>query len=513
MMSYDVIVIGAGNAGLSAAATLAIEGKRVLVLEKHNIPGGCGTSFRRGRFEFEVALHQLSQMGSPEKPGPLRQIFKEYGIESSIDWIEIEDLYKVILPGRFELALPADKEKSIKALSKQFPEQEKQIKEYYKLVWGLCEEYFELLQASNNKQPKEGLGFELKKLATRALFGTKFPLLSQYAMKTSQEVLDELFDNKEIQLCVNAYWSFMGMPPARLPFTILAACTYLYIVDKPYYLRGGSQVMSQALTEVIHKNGGEVRFNCGAKKLILDKSKVVGVVTDNDEEIKAKRVLSNISPIHTYINLLEPDEIPEEAVDYLKSYKVGCSAFTCFIGLDCPPEELGFKSSFNLIYPEVDVNKGFASAYELEMKQDPMVLTCYTVDDPQVSPKGTSVVSAVTLKYAEPWVDLSMDQYYDKKFECANVLVDRITEQFPGFRDHIEEIEVATPLTHMRYLHHPGGAIYGFEQDVKSTGFFYPEDSKIEGLEFASGWVRICGFGPNYILGNRLAKRLIGEGI
>ena len=54
MENYDVIVIGAGNGGLACAATLSEKGKKVIVFEKHNIPGGCGTSFRRGRFEFQV---------------------------------------------------------------------------------------------------------------------------------------------------------------------------------------------------------------------------------------------------------------------------------------------------------------------------------------------------------------------------------------------------------------------------------------------------------------------------
>ena len=53
---WDVVVIGAGNAGLTCAATLARAGKRTLLLEQHNVPGGCGTSFARGRFEFEVAF-------------------------------------------------------------------------------------------------------------------------------------------------------------------------------------------------------------------------------------------------------------------------------------------------------------------------------------------------------------------------------------------------------------------------------------------------------------------------
>ena len=61
--NYDVIVIGAGNGGLSAALTVLTKGKTCLVLEKHNIPGGFATSFVRGRFEFEASLHQFNGIG------------------------------------------------------------------------------------------------------------------------------------------------------------------------------------------------------------------------------------------------------------------------------------------------------------------------------------------------------------------------------------------------------------------------------------------------------------------
>ena len=55
----EIIIIGAGLGGLSAALDLARSGVRVLVLERHNLPGGFATSFKRGRFEFEPSLHEL----------------------------------------------------------------------------------------------------------------------------------------------------------------------------------------------------------------------------------------------------------------------------------------------------------------------------------------------------------------------------------------------------------------------------------------------------------------------
>jgi len=60
---FDAVVIGAGNGGLTAAATLAGKGMKTLILEQHNLPGGFATSFVRGRFEFEPSLHEISDFG------------------------------------------------------------------------------------------------------------------------------------------------------------------------------------------------------------------------------------------------------------------------------------------------------------------------------------------------------------------------------------------------------------------------------------------------------------------
>ena len=65
---YDVIVIGAGNGGLAAAAFTAKNGLKTLIVDKHNIPGGSATSFVRGRFEFETSLHELAAVGTDDNP-------------------------------------------------------------------------------------------------------------------------------------------------------------------------------------------------------------------------------------------------------------------------------------------------------------------------------------------------------------------------------------------------------------------------------------------------------------
>lgn len=505
---YDCIIIGGGNGGLASCATLAKEGKKVILFEKHNIPGGCGTSFRRGRFEFEVALHQLSSMGTKEKPGPLREQFRRYGIEDQIDWIEIKELFRVNFPDGTGVSLPADKEKCIEFLSKEFPSEKENIKRYFDVVYKFCSEAndFASKSAKSSKEPNA-----LKKGVMKFAFPKKYKTLANYGLKSTQEVLDEFFKDQKLQLALSAYWCFMGVPPKRFPFSILAKCTCFYLEDKPFYLKGTSMMMNQAIMDASIKMGATVKLNSGVKKIIVKNNEAIGVVLENGDKYYAKKIISNISPLHTYGALMDKEDVPESAREYLKPYTVGISALTCFIGLDCPPSEIGFKTSFTLNYKSMDANNDFKDAYKLLPENDPLVATCYTVDDESVSPKGTSVITAGVLKYATEWEKLTAEQYYEAKYEAGKRIVDRLEEMYPGFKSHIEEMEIATPLTHMRYLNHPGGAIYGYEQDLNQSVFFFPSESKVKNLEFASGWVNACGFGPNYMYADKVALKVAKE--
>ena len=93
---YDVVVIGGALAGMSCAMKLASEGKSVLVLERHNLPGGIATSFVRQGVEMEATLHEMMSIGPKEEPLFIREYLDEMGVD--IDWLRVPEAYRLSSP-------------------------------------------------------------------------------------------------------------------------------------------------------------------------------------------------------------------------------------------------------------------------------------------------------------------------------------------------------------------------------------------------------------------------------
>ena len=135
---YDIVVVGAGNAGLSAALHCACEGKKVLLIEQHNLPGGCATSFRRGRFEFEPSLHELCDIGSEDDPAEIRQMMMDYGVE--VDWSEVPDCFRIISKYSdgtpMDVSMPFGCEAFIDKMEYYVPGSREKMEEYFGIPEG-----------------------------------------------------------------------------------------------------------------------------------------------------------------------------------------------------------------------------------------------------------------------------------------------------------------------------------------------------------------------------------------
>jgi len=488
MPDYDVVVIGAGNGGLTAAAGLAKNGHNVLLLEKHNIPGGCATSFIRGRFEFEVALHQLSGLGFKDFPGPLRGVLTELGVIDKIDFIQQKNLYRIVVPGKMDINLKAERAAIEETLFEKFPAEKEGIKKFFDLVYAFSVEMISVLFMNDPEASAE-----------------KYPLFFKLALKDTQVILDEYLKDPYLQGAVSIYWGYAGLPPSKLSFMDFAIMLWAYIEMKPWHIKGGSQAMSNALCDAFINYGGQVRFNCGAKKINVKDGNVKSVITDDGDEISTSFIVSNAGPITTLIDLIGAENCPADEMKKLNTRSIGLSAFTVYMGFDCNPGDIGIDKATNFICSTVDSDHAYQKMKTLDDAEFSL-LTCYDVDDPDFSPAGACQASLVTLQYAEPWMSVPPAKYYDAKYRYAEKMIDLAQKVFPDIRKHIEEAEPATPITHMRYLGHPGGSIYGSDHFTRETSMFINSRSEISGLYFAGAWNGAGGFQPTLQSGASIAR-------
>lgn len=490
MTDYDVIVVGAGNAGLTAAATLARSGARTLLLERHNVPGGCATSFRRGRFEFEVALHQLSGVGTEGQPMTLREgLFRDLGIADTLEFIEEHELYRSVVPGQFDVTLPADWDGAIDALEAEFPGNRDRLAAFFELVkqvtvWQI---------AAMRGMPAEQID----------------PVLFKYGLRPTKDVLDEHFSDDRLKCALGVYWTYLGQPPSKLPFQDFALMLFAYLQFKPWHIRGGSQALSEALLDSYLAAGGEAWFNTGVAAVLTENGRAAGVRLDGGEQISARDVVSNASLPTTY-GMLEGIEVPTAVRSDLATRRIGVSGFLLHMGLDATAAELGFTTSTTFVNADTDDDRTYDAWRSFEPVRG-ICVSSYDVAPIGFAPAGATHVSVVTLQYADIWRDVAPSDYARTKFAYAQTLLDLCETVTPGIRDAIEEVDVATPLTVMHYLGHPGGAIYGYDQDATEGWLFRnsERDTGVPGLHLAGSWSGMGGFQPTLEAGARVARRIL----
>ena len=455
MTDCDAIVIGAGNGGLIAATTLASQGSKVLLLEQHNIPGGCATSFIRGRFEFEVSLHQGGAIGSKDNPGPVRLILDRLGVSDKITFLEEQHLYRSIVPGQMDVTLPADREETIQALQAQFPHERDAIRGFFDFLYGFLQQSDLFAISSQPDTARE-----------------KHPLFFKYALKTAPEVVDEFFRDPLLKMALLSYWSYQGSPPDELSFLDLAVIFFEFLENKPWHVVGGSQAVSSVLLDRFIELGGEVRFSCGAERILLSNGQVCGVVTEHGDEITTRTVISNASPYTTYFDMVGAEHAPAAALDTLRHKTPGYTFFVVYLGLDREPEELGIDVGVTFIHEDLDLNRIYAKSRTLE-DQGLVLFSSLDIPNPTISPPGCSQAALANVQFGDQWLRLPPEQYVTKKRQRAENMFKMVEQIHPALRSAVEEMEIASPLTFMRYLNHPGGANLGFEHTRRDFEWFY----------------------------------------
>jgi prolycopene isomerase len=112
----------------------------------------------------------------------------------------------------------------------------------------------------------------------------------------------------------------------------------------------------------------------------------------------------------------------------------------------------------------------------------------------------------------DSWLDMPPETYHENKFKLADKALDLLDRFYPNVREHIEEMEISTPITHMRYLGTPSGQIFGEGVNIKDliTNKLNAK-SPIEGLYFCGASIFYGGFHTTYLSGHAVSSLMLRE--
>ncbi len=498
MKDYDVVVIGAGLGGLSSAAFLAKAGKKVLLLERHYVPGGYASSFVRGRFEFEISLHELSGLGDESNPGPLWRMLNEVDVARRVEFLRIPEFYRCVLPD-VDFVVPIGRENFEEALAGYFPADADGIREFTDVMFTFTREALR----ANRVGMKMVMDHQ-----------EEFPTLLKYFGKSLEEVMGGFIKDERARTVLNVVCGYYCNPPSTLSFMTYALGTASYVRFGPWQIKGKSQALSQAFVDSIEDMGGEVWLRNGARSILVEGGRVRGVVAEDGTEILCPTVVSNANPYVTCLELVGRENTPDWYLRRLGAWSGGASTVNLYLGVDCPYQELGLEHHETFYSDGYDVDGNWWRMKRGEtMEPSDIAVTAYNSVDPDFSPPGTSSLVCTYIAFAEPWMKLPPSRYAETKERVAGRVLELAENVARGLRDHIEVVEVATPLTNMRYSRNVGGSIIGFDETFAGTGLVrMPAAGPLEGLYFSGAWVNIGGgYEPSLYSGFLTARKVLSD--
>lgn len=444
MGKYDVIVIGAGFGGLTAAAKLAKKGKSVCVFEASNELGGCAGRFKRQDYQFPVGA--TLGMGF-EQGGVLASLYEELGVPKPqlIDMAIIMDVHIQNETIRYW----KDKNKWYQELAKHFPQDYQQIIKFYEEIFKVGRLIDEIIDAQPVFPPRSAS--QLLKLLPLAngrtarlvpfLTQTVADRLHKFGLLDSQKFVQ--FLNGQL---IDSVQTTVENSPAFLGYAALQT-----FHKGAFSIEGGLATVAYDLADFIKKNDGDVK-----KKHVIEVVQKEGnhwkVVDQKGREFAANKIISNNSlhNVHgmlptTWRNKLRVKETKE-------SQQKAWGAFTLYIG--CKDLLLPKEMEDSLFHQ-------FIKDSSMPLSEgNQFLLSISSKDDDILAPKGKRAITISTHTIPDIWWDTK--KYDELKEYYMNSIVETINQRFPGFKSSIEVMLPGTPVTFQRFIQRRKGKVGGY---------------------------------------------------
>lgn len=504
---YDVVIIGSGLGGLSCGATLAKAGKKVLVLEQHELVGGCATCFKRKGMLVDAGLHEMD-LGS-EKTDMKHIIFKKLELLEKITLVPLPSAWSIkVLDSKSleseNFLIPHKDTK--KALIEYFPKDEKDIKSYFKKI---------NFQAKlNYKFPFDMSFFEFFFAPFHTLF---FLVLSAIRQRKVGTMLNALIKNPKLKKILNINLAYYHYDSFKFNWNYHSVAQTNYY-NQGVYIKGGSQSLSDALASIIKENNGDVKTRADVKEILLDKNKAVGVLykdlkDKNLKKILAKNVVANCDPRIVYEELLKTNT----KLQVKKNFEAKTSLLSVYMIFDTNLSQKFKSMDYSTFcvdkeYFDKPFDQNSEDMLALDIEKRIFVFVNYSKIDSGLSDRDDRYLGVITtISSYEEWDNLDENEYKAKKERVKKALEKRLDEFFPSIMSYCIHSELATPKTIQRYTRTKKGVPYGWDQNLE--GFFARTAFKskaVKNLYFASAFTFVGGgFTGALLSGYRTARKML----
>jgi phytoene dehydrogenase-like protein len=447
--NYDVIVIGAGLAGMTAANTLARSGHSVLLVEQHYKLGGLATWFhRKGGHIFDISLH-----GFPV--GMIKSCRRYWTTEIADSIVQLKHI-RFDNP-MFSLETTFTREDFTKLLTERF-----QVP--YENVKG----FFDAARAMSHLDDQS--------CTTRQLFEKFFP--------GRQDVTRLLMEPI-------TYANGSTLEDPALTYGIVFSN---FMSKGVYTFQGGSDRLIQLMRLEMRKNGVDLRASCEVQKIHTENRKITGI-TLGGQRIGCRAVVSNANLLGTIFGLVGEENFDKDFVEEARAVRLNNSSTQVYMALK-PGETLDENVCGDLLFSST------APEFRTDMLLNRTVTSrTYSFYYPRTRPghQRCYVVASTNANYAD-WSDLPATDYEASKQDLIETTLSAITKYVPDFREKLAYAEAATPKTFERYTKHWDGSSFGTKFEGLAVSRSLPE--QIAGLYHAgsvgiimSGWLGAVNYG------------------
>ncbi len=479
--SMNVVVVGAGLAGLSAACVLAARGHHVTLLEKNDWVGGKAAALQAQGYRFDMGPTIVTL------PSVLRRVFAEAdrSIDDYLEMIPLDPQWRCFFPtaetlGLEVLDLVADCEsmqQNIKRFSGSSDSGEgyRRYLEMSKQLHSVSERFFFWRSVGGIADTMDvGGSFSAAVL--------KDVLSLQMGRSVASVVRSHVPDHRVAQM-MDHFTQYVGSSPYASP-AVLCGIAHMQTDEGIWYPIGGTRAIPESLARLARELGVEVRTATDVLRIKTENNAVTGVLTAAGETIPCDAVVSNCDAVRTYRELLAGTS-ESARFENKRNYEPACSGVVLYLGLDRRYEQL---LHHNFVFSG-DPKEEFDYIYQRgQPAPDPSAYVCApAISEPQVAPDGGEALYVlVHTPYLRPdhdWKEM-LPHYRD-------VILDKLeqTAGMSGLRDSIRYESTLTPEDIHSRFRVLNGAIYGLASHGKFLGAFKPANRRrdVRGLYLAGG--------------------------